>query len=1256
MTPINLLDSNDLVFVVALCNSFSAVPTVFGGVSVEVRAPTSQVRLVSLPNPNASDVSSSLPVSQVGFPVGSTFVVEMWAQTDSENGLAQVSADIAFDFARVSAGTIAHSALFNLFTAGSVDNFSGTIDNVSGAHPPAVPACSDTVGTSPNWARVATINMTADAVGPLTIQSADANDLIFVMAVCGSEVAPNTVFGGAAIAVTQCGNGITEPGEQCDDANMVAGDCCSPTCQFETPSTVCRSAIDACDAPEFCDGAGGCPVDGFQPAGTSCGDPAATVCDDPDTCDGAGLCRTNLVPSTTECRAAASACDVAEFCDGAGGCPADTFQPAGATCGDPTSTVCDNADTCDGAGSCQTNFEPGTTECRAAVGTCDASEFCDGLGSCPVDGFQPPGTPCGDPANTVCDNPDSCDGAGSCQANVEPPTSVCRAAAGDCDTPEFCDGLGRCPNDGFVPVGTACGDPTNTTCDNPDTCDGLGSCLANPELSTTLCRGAAGPCDVTEFCDGAGSCPVDTFQPAGTTCGDPASGICDNADTCDGAGACQSNFEPGTTECRAAVSICDAPEFCDGAGGCPVDAFEPPTVVCRPAAGACDVADFCDGAGQCAADSKAVDQCRPKATECDVAEFCDGVGNDCPVDLFQPVGTACGDPTSTACDDADTCDGLGTCLPNPEPVTTVCRASTGECDAADFCDGAGVCSVDLFQPAGTACGDPTSGVCDNADTCDGFGACQSNPQPSSILCRPPAGECDAAEFCDGAGGCAVDGFRPAGTACGNPVGSVCDNPDTCDGAGACQSNFAGVSTLCRTSADECDADEFCDGAGNCPADLFQIAGTACGDATVTVCDNADSCDGLGTCQSNPKPVTTPCRAPAGVCDLPDFCDGAGQCSADAKATSECRAAVDECDVAESCDGVGDDCPADAFQVAGSACGDPSVRPCDNADTCDGAGACSPNPATDGTPCSDASFCNGAEVCLGGLCSGGPAVCTDACEHCDESVGACGWCIFDHNLNRTMDGFDFSFFSGCFGVCVPPEDPCFAANYDADPNGCVGGGDFGAFSGCFSLTCETCANCSGPTPNDDVITATSLQPFGATVQLVATDSPPFDDVSNMPPVSRRSVGRDESFEVEVWASISRGGPEGLGSVYVDVLYDPGLLAVEEVMPSTSFTTLSRGFIDADAGHIAALGGCAALGEGRLGSASTWVRVATVRVRARGSGLTTVTAVPSHRPYGVSVFGRFGDLYAGQVEFGEIAFRIARRSEPTTKHKVRERSSR
>lgn len=94
----------------------------------------------------------------------------------------------------------------------------------------------------------------------------------------------------------QCGNGIVEPGEDCDcggtegcsddpccnpdtctytegsvcdDANE---DCCNQ-CQFSSQGTVCRSSTGECDPQEVCPGDGGsCPSDQTQQDGESCGD------------------------------------------------------------------------------------------------------------------------------------------------------------------------------------------------------------------------------------------------------------------------------------------------------------------------------------------------------------------------------------------------------------------------------------------------------------------------------------------------------------------------------------------------------------------------------------------------------------------------------------------------------------------------------------------------------------------------------------------------------------------------------------------------------------------------------------------------------------------------------------------------------------------------------------------------------------------------------------------------------------------------
>ncbi len=54
-----------------------------------------------------------------------------------------------------------------------------------------------------------------------------------------------------------CGDGITTPPEQCDDGNLLNGDCCSSSCQFESAGSSCVDS-DPCNGAESCDGAGVC--------------------------------------------------------------------------------------------------------------------------------------------------------------------------------------------------------------------------------------------------------------------------------------------------------------------------------------------------------------------------------------------------------------------------------------------------------------------------------------------------------------------------------------------------------------------------------------------------------------------------------------------------------------------------------------------------------------------------------------------------------------------------------------------------------------------------------------------------------------------------------------------------------------------------------------------------------------------------------------------------------------------------------------
>ena len=81
-------------------------------------------------------------------------------------------------------------------------------------------------------------------------------------------------------AALVCGDGELDVFEQCDDGNLVAGDCCSPLCLIEPAGTECRPSTGPCDPAEFCTGlTGGCPNDLIR--SDTDGD---AVCDEDDVC------------------------------------------------------------------------------------------------------------------------------------------------------------------------------------------------------------------------------------------------------------------------------------------------------------------------------------------------------------------------------------------------------------------------------------------------------------------------------------------------------------------------------------------------------------------------------------------------------------------------------------------------------------------------------------------------------------------------------------------------------------------------------------------------------------------------------------------------------------------------------------------------------------------------------------------------------------------------------------------------------------
>jgi hypothetical protein len=141
-----------------------------------------------------------------------------------------------------------------------------------------------------------------------------------------------------------CGNGIVEPGEQCD-----GGPCCTPTCTFQPGTLVCRAAAGVCDAVEYCTGsAATCPTDVFL---------------------------------TSVCRASTGPCDPAESCPGTGiNCPTDVKITACIN-GDGCCPVNCNATNDDDCMGCGNGVREGIEECDGAddadcPGECQANCTC----------------------------------------------------------------------------------------------------------------------------------------------------------------------------------------------------------------------------------------------------------------------------------------------------------------------------------------------------------------------------------------------------------------------------------------------------------------------------------------------------------------------------------------------------------------------------------------------------------------------------------------------------------------------------------------------------------------------------------------------------------------------------------------------------------------------------------------------------------------------------------------------------------------
>jgi fibro-slime domain-containing protein len=296
-----------------------------------------------------------------------------------------------------------------------------------------------------------------------------------------------------------CGNGKLDAGETCDDSNFYSGDGCSSTCQLE-PNYTCAVVGQACvytppPPPSQC---GNGIIEGTE------------ACDDGNTQSGDGCSSTCTLESGWKCAAADTPCTAAKCGDGilagaeqcddgivdnAHGCSSTcTIEPnavcpaAGGACipmvcgdGKVTGTEqCDNGVN-DGKHGCSTTCQliPGWvcplagTQCSPICGDglVVGSEQCDEKGDAPCCTSActlKPGYVC-DPSKT----PHSQLAAPYCgDGTVEGPSNPNSTVKGA----EQCDDGNTAPFDGCSP-----------TCTNEPLCGTLNTYLANPTPTTYQC-------------------------------------------------------------------------------------------------------------------------------------------------------------------------------------------------------------------------------------------------------------------------------------------------------------------------------------------------------------------------------------------------------------------------------------------------------------------------------------------------------------------------------------------------------------------------------------------------------------------------------------------------------------------------------------------------------------------------------------------------------------------------------------------------
>ncbi len=677
----------------------------------------------------------------------------------------------------------------------------------------------------------------------------------------------------APYRIPLCGNGRLDPGEACDDGNIVQYDGCTPTCLIEPNFGVCTDDSD-CASAAICVG-DICVLRCFSALDCNDGNDCTV-----DVCAGAGtagaMCSFTDVPSGDMCSGG--------VCDGDGDCVECVTNT------DCPSLVCDLAlNVCSAAG-CMDDVRNGDetdVDCGGSCPGCETGEMCGIAGDC-LSGVCTAGV-CAAPSCTdmvLNGDETDVDCGGSCPACV--PGEMCTMAsdcvsmvcdAGICQAASCTDGVqngdetdidcgGSCPG---CSVSEMCG--TSADCVAPLVCD---PATATCEPCVDSVSGAAvdlGCSAAAPLCDSAPSPNVcaTCLPSAGTALG------CDAATPiCVGSGAAAM-----CVECTAAAD-------CDDGNDCTTESCT--AMSCGSAsvaAGTMCMGGVCDGMGAC---ETCADTAAPGMTDAG----CSGMTPACVVSGAVAECVECADDADCG---TGVCDlGTNTCV--------ACRDdNTGAGLDSGCAMGAPICDLSAGAPECVRCLDDAAGALDvgcdaDAPVCDDTGAAHV-----CLACEDTAGGdmtdlgCDAAiPVCDDSGPplcveCTVDDHCDVGTVCGPASTCVPGCADDSDCAAAPDTPVCDVDARVCVG---CDTDDDCTGITTCDPDASECTfPDTDGDGTPDDVDLDDDNDGI---LDTDELGGTDLSLDRDMDGVPDYLDPDASVCADDDADGICDAAPDAVDL------------------------------------------------------------------------------------------------------------------------------------------------------------------------------------------------------------------------------------------------------------------------------------------------------------------------------------------------------------------------